>query len=825
MDRVWSAWCGKCIKEKRLSPLWAQRIVVAWLSKAEWDQVTVYLFCDDPKLQRYALNRITAWRSRLGNELPLAVASTADLVRCKLLDVTGGLGTDELRLLYGMALVRFVNLISERKTKSVRVPLKFLAQEVNIPDWIVELRHQLTHKKMPHINDCRRGCYFVLSWLQKTYWCRQLENSLRETWELEEDKDEAEEDNQEESKNIVDDITEQQPKLEDEGKGEELDVRDDGDTKGDKEVDAQLEKARRHKELYERARELLVSYEEEQFKVLEKLRHLPQAIKAWNHLSPHADCILAELKGITWENREAVLDAFLDDGFLIPTFEQLAALKIEYEDGQTEVQRGEGTDPKSHTENSDFNDILVPKPFSQFWQPLLRGLHCQTFTQALLERMFSELSALGSSGIRPTYILRWTVELIVANTKTGRNARRFSAVQWEARKSWRLFNCSASLDWPQLVESCLGSPCWASPRLLQLACRVEAAGLGEVWTTEISQLKNSRGMRHMPAVTAAQWPCTRRAVTGDHSCDESAVGAQRENSHHSMRGVSKNSPQFRLGRLRRGCCPVQAAMPPSASSIFKAMGQVLPDEEQEKLLRICSIYTQNGKPSLVQADSVSAPAGRSAYTVDSLYWSLHPAGLSSGPEAEAPQQKKNILNDVKKEVLEDKVEEEEEENDDQEKWEEEEDEDDDGDDEDDDDDEDEDEDEEEEDRMEVGPFSLEEESPTAKNVRLLAHKRVALQGSVWQVSSDVRWDTFPLGLMPGQTEDPAELMLENYDTMYLLDQPVLEQRLEPPTGKMGTVGLNCAIGSGNCSNSSTSLEGLLWSQGQLHGLKTGLQLF
>lgn len=64
MDLVWSAWCGKFVKDKSLSPLWAQRIVVAWLSKAEWDQVTVYLFCDDHKLQRYALNRITAWRSR-----------------------------------------------------------------------------------------------------------------------------------------------------------------------------------------------------------------------------------------------------------------------------------------------------------------------------------------------------------------------------------------------------------------------------------------------------------------------------------------------------------------------------------------------------------------------------------------------------------------------------------------------------------------------------------------------------------------------------------------------------------------------------------------
>ncbi|XP_040323258.1 ribosomal biogenesis protein LAS1L isoform X1 [Herpailurus yagouaroundi] len=724
MDRVWSAWCGKCVKEKGSSPLWAQRIVVAWLSRAEWDQVMVYLFCDDHKLQRYALNRITVWRSRLGNELPLAVASTADLVRCKLMDVTGGLGTDELRLLYGMALVRFVNLISERKTKFVKLPLKFLAQEVNIPDWIVELRHELTHKKMPHINDCRRGCYFVLNWLQKTYWCRQLENSLRETWELEEDREETDEEDQEEDKNIVvDDITEQRTEPKDKGKGAELDVRVDGNSESNKEVDSHWEKALRHKELYERARELLVLYEEEQFKVLEKFRYLPQAVKAWNNLSPPVECILAELKGITCENREAVLDAFLDDGFLIPTFEQLAALQIDYEDGQTEVQRGEGTDPKLH-KNMDLSDILVPKPFSQFWQPLLRGLHSQTFTQALLERMFSELPTLGDSGIRPTYILRWTIELIVANTKTGRNARRFSASQWEARRSWRLFNCSASLDWPRVVESCLGSPCWASSQLLQL--------------------------------------------------------------------------------------------------VFKAMGQVLPDEEQEKLLRICSIYTQSGENSLVQEGSEASPIGKSPYTLDSLYWSFKPAGSSFGSEEPQQQEEQGSLNDLQKneeekEALENQVEEEEEENDDQ-KWDEEEDEDDDDDEEE----------EEEEERMEVEPFSA-EESSTAENSRLLAQKTGALQGSAWQISSeDVRWDTFPLGLMPGQTEDPAELMLENYDTMYLLDQPVLEQRLEPPTCKTGTLGLSCGMGSDNCSNSSngsSNLEGLLWSQGQLHGLKTGLQLF
>ncbi|KAL0589007.1 Ribosomal biogenesis protein LAS1L [Plecturocebus cupreus] len=713
MDLVWSSWYGKCIKEKGLLPLWAHGVVVAWVSRAEWDQVTVYLFCDDHKLQRYALNRITVWRSRSGNELPLAVASTADLIRCKLLDVTGGLGTDELRLLYGMALVRFVNLISERKTKFAKVPLKCLAQEVNIPDWIVDLRHELTHKKMPHINDCRRGCYFVLDWLQKTYWCRQLESSLRETWELEEFREGIEDEDQEEDKNIiVDDITEQKPEPQDNGKSMESDVKADGDSKDREEMDSQCKKALSHKELYERARELLVSYEEEQFTVLEKFRYLPKAIKAWNNPSPRVECVLAELKGVTCENREAVLDAFLDDGFLVPTFEQLAALQIEYEDGQTEVQRGEGTDPKSH-KNVDLNDVMVPKPFSQFWQPLLRGLHSQNFTQALLERMLSELPALGISGIRPTYILRWTVELIVANTKTGRNARRFSAGQWEARRGWKLFTCSASLDWPRMVESCLGSPCWASPQLLRL--------------------------------------------------------------------------------------------------IFKAMGQGLPEEEQEKLLRICSIYTQSGENSLVQEGPEASPIGKSPYTLDSLCCSVKPASSSFGSEGKAQQQEEQgSVNDVKEEekeekkVLPDQVEEKKE-NDDQEEKEEDED-------------DDEDDDDEEEERMEVGPFSTGQESPTAENARLLAQKRGALQGSAWQVSSeDVRWDTFPLGRMPGQTEDPAELMLENYDTMYLLDQPVLEQRLEPSTCKTDT------LGSGN--SSSSNFEGLLWSQGQLHGLKTGLQLF
>lgn len=454
--------------------------------------------------------------------------------------------------------------------------------------------------------------------------------------------------------------------------------------------------------------------------VLEKFRHLPQAIKAWNNLSPRVESIMAELKGITWENREAVLDAFLDDGFLIPTFEQLAALQIEYE------------------ENVDLNDILVPRPFCQFWQPLLRGMHSQTFTQALLDRLFSELPALGNSGIRPTYILRWTVELIVANTKLGRDARQFSASQWESRKNWRLFNCSANLDWPRVVESCLGSPCWASCQLLQL--------------------------------------------------------------------------------------------------VFKAMGQVLPQGEQEKLLRLCSIYTQNGEDSLELEGFEPSPIGKSPYTLDSLQSILKPAGSNCGAEGKAQQQQeKDSLADVKEEEkeedkgLQDQVdegeekeeemeeEEEEGENDQEEEAEEAESDEDDEDDE-------EEEDEEEEEGMEVAPYTILQESPGFEFANFMAHKRGALQGSSWQVSSeDVRWEKFPIGRVPGQTEDPAELLLDKYDTMYLLEQPVLEQRVEPPKCKSGILNMNCDVGSSNCS--SGKCERLYWSQAQMHRIKTGVQLF
>nr|ACM08521.1 LAS1-like protein [Salmo salar]ACM09825.1 LAS1-like protein [Salmo salar] len=83
--------------------------VVAWINKAEWDQVLEYLYSKDCTLQKYALHRISAWKGRFAHNTPIAVESTADLVRCQILDKSGKLDADDLVLLYGTALMRFVN--------------------------------------------------------------------------------------------------------------------------------------------------------------------------------------------------------------------------------------------------------------------------------------------------------------------------------------------------------------------------------------------------------------------------------------------------------------------------------------------------------------------------------------------------------------------------------------------------------------------------------------------------------------------------------------------------------------------------------------------
>ncbi|NXJ93706.1 LAS1L protein, partial [Corythaixoides concolor] len=195
----------------------------------------------------------------------------------------------------------------------------------------------------------------------------------------------------------------------------------------------------------------------------------------------------------------------------------------------------------------------------------------------------------------------------------------------------------------------------------------------------------------------------------------------------------------------------------------------LPRSSRKNLLYLASVYTEGGGP-LSSPGLSSNCSEQPIYTIESLQW-----------RARQENQVKNQGQNVEKQedVLErdDGVEEVEEE--------------------------------EEEMVTETNPL---EGLAHSGNVVAIAEKKAALQGSAWQITADeVRWKDFPLGKLPGQTDDPDGLMLDNYSMMSLLDQPVRDEWKSPITN---SAELNIP-----------ATGGLLWTQNDFHKIKSGLQLF
>lgn len=404
------------------------RSVVAWQSKAEWDQVMVGLYCSDCQTQRNALDRVSAWKSRYGPRMPLAVECTADLVRCKILDTSGVLRSHELVLTYGLALVRFVNLITEKKQKTIIIALRRLAQELNIPIWIVNLRHDLTHGNLPQLDACRRGCDVVLDWLRRNYWSRQLGNDFTE--DCEEDKD-----------------------------GEELpvtDVKTSSESSQEEPENLLSPDSQKRQELHDKVTDVLVSYKDQQLGILQTLQDIDKTCKMWGKDSSEVEWIVAQMKDLMQENScsmEVIVGAMLADGYLIPTVEELQVLSIDSQE----------------TKESGFR---IPRAFFCFWQPLLKGLHSRDFTQTLLEKAFHELKEhRRHPELRSQYLINWIAEILQANKRAKKKSSKLkNSTRSKNRKSNspELFRRRVSLQWSKLLDDCLAAPCWASPHLLML---------------------------------------------------------------------------------------------------------------------------------------------------------------------------------------------------------------------------------------------------------------------------------------------------------------------------------------------------------------------
>ncbi len=72
----------------------------------------------------------------------------------------------ERRLLHATAVLRCVNGLVEPGQRGITAaPVQSLARNVGLPAWVVDMRHEISHKELPSLSTLRLGSDFLLKYL------------------------------------------------------------------------------------------------------------------------------------------------------------------------------------------------------------------------------------------------------------------------------------------------------------------------------------------------------------------------------------------------------------------------------------------------------------------------------------------------------------------------------------------------------------------------------------------------------------------------------------------------------------------------------------
>ncbi|KZS11104.1 Uncharacterized protein APZ42_023827 [Daphnia magna] len=165
--------------------------LVPWISMEEWKQVYKQVYSEKRKEKWAGLNQMIMWKSRV-TKLSLGIECSLYLLQAILrdeeykFDANHALSENDIALMYSTAIIRFINLISHLGQVDLRhQPISAIAEMAGIPDWVVSIRHEATHAKMPSLDILRPGANLAMEWLKENYWRTEEENSFDLYWPAE----------------------------------------------------------------------------------------------------------------------------------------------------------------------------------------------------------------------------------------------------------------------------------------------------------------------------------------------------------------------------------------------------------------------------------------------------------------------------------------------------------------------------------------------------------------------------------------------------------------------------------------------------------------
>ncbi|XP_071451230.1 uncharacterized protein [Hetaerina americana] len=149
--------------------------VVPWTYKEEWKAVGELVYSQDVKKLKEAYRVLRSWKSRC-LKLPAGAECTVIILEALLLenemkDIPELHSHNILASCYAMALTRFLNLASSFEKEKTYFSMYRIARHLNLPEWIVNLRHQSSHGlELPSLVVLKAGLTLALDWLDREYW-------------------------------------------------------------------------------------------------------------------------------------------------------------------------------------------------------------------------------------------------------------------------------------------------------------------------------------------------------------------------------------------------------------------------------------------------------------------------------------------------------------------------------------------------------------------------------------------------------------------------------------------------------------------------------
>jgi len=153
-------------------------------TEIEWKKVQAIYNSEDVEELKTAVEILNMWKCRGGDQTPLFIQISTDILRAMIFDKTPCLDentSDVAEHIYCSVITRFVNYTNDcYANPERRMSIMDTLVQAGIPAWIVDLRHDAAHRKMPSIASMREALKFCRSWFWEKHWSLKFNQAIRE---------------------------------------------------------------------------------------------------------------------------------------------------------------------------------------------------------------------------------------------------------------------------------------------------------------------------------------------------------------------------------------------------------------------------------------------------------------------------------------------------------------------------------------------------------------------------------------------------------------------------------------------------------------------